>query len=76
MKKLKFYRLFCEKTQRELAKEVGCTQPLISMFENEKLYPGPILKDALSKALNLPKDEIFAVENNTLKLKDLSNEFK
>ena len=38
MKKLKFYRLFCEKTQRELAKEVGCTQPLISMFENEKLY--------------------------------------
>lgn len=39
LRKLKFFRLIDEKTQRQLAKEAGCSQSLISLFEKGKVIP-------------------------------------
>jgi transcriptional regulator with XRE-family HTH domain len=64
MRKIKFYRLNSEKTQREIAKEIGCTQALISMFETGKVIPGKKFKEAIAEALNRPEDEIFPREDN------------
>ncbi len=68
MKKIRLHRLLSGKTQKTLAEEIGCTQPLISMLENEKLFPGLKLKDALSKALNLSKDELYVEANGQIKV--------
>jgi len=64
MRKIKFYRLNSEKTQREIAKEIGCTQALISMFETGKVIPGKKFKEAIAEALNRPEDEIFPRKDN------------
>lgn len=62
MKKIKLLRLMAEKTQKELAKETGCSQSLISLFEKGKVIPGKSLKEAIAKALNRPQKEIFGEE--------------
>ncbi len=48
-----------EKTQKQLAKETGCFQSLISLFETGKVIPGNSLKEAIAKALNRIKDDVF-----------------
>jgi len=48
-----------EKTQKQLSKETGCSQSLISLFETDKVIPGKSLKKAIAKALNRTEDEIF-----------------
>ncbi|MFC2167783.1 helix-turn-helix transcriptional regulator [Acidobacteriota bacterium] len=62
MKKIRFYRLLCEKTQAELANEIKCTQPLISMFESGRLIPGKDLRQAIANSLHKKEDEIFPLE--------------
>jgi len=62
MKRIKFYRLICEKTQEELSEEIGCTQALISMFERGIVIPGTKFKEAIAKALNRQQNEIFGEE--------------
>jgi len=59
MKKLRLFRLISGKTQRELGKEIGCTQPLISMFETGKVIPGKSFKEAIAKALSKQEKEVF-----------------
>ena len=53
-----------EKSQKQLAKETGCSQSLISLFETGKVFPGKSLKDAIAKALNKTEDEVFPGENS------------
>lgn len=59
MNKLRLFRLMAEKSQKQLAKETGCSQSLISLFETGKVIPGKSLKEAIAKALNRIEDEIF-----------------
>ena len=62
MQNLRLYRLLSEKSQRELADEVNCTQPLISMFESGKLIPGKDLRRAIACALHMKEDDVFPKE--------------
>lgn len=65
MRKLKLYRLMAEKSQKQLARETGCSQSLISLFEKGKVFPGKSLKKAISQVLGQPEDEVFPEENNS-----------
>lgn len=60
MRKLKLFRLMAEKTQKQLAKETGCSQSLISLFEAGKVLPGKSLRETIAQALNKTEDEIFS----------------
>lgn len=64
MNKLRLFRLMAEKTQKQLTKDTGCSQSLISLFETGKVIPGKSLKDAIAKALNRTEDEVFPGENS------------
>lgn len=59
MKGLKLCRLMAEKTQKQLGREIGASQALISLIECEKVLPGKSLRIAISQALNTPESEIF-----------------
>ena len=59
MNKLKLARLISGKTQKQLAKEIGLTQPLISMFETDKVIPGESLMKTIAMALSKSEDELF-----------------
>lgn len=62
MKRLKILRVIANKTQRELAKEVGCSQSLISLFESGKVIPGKHLRESIAEALDAPKDDLFPIQ--------------
>lgn len=64
MRNLKYFRLMAEKTQRQLGKETGCSQSLISLFEKGRVIPGKSLKEAIAKALCKSVEEVFPSENN------------
>lgn len=57
--KLKLLRVAIGKTQAELARELGITQPLISAFERGYLTPGKDLKEKIATAFEESKDLIF-----------------
>lgn len=63
MKKIRFYRLLAEKTQKQLGRETGCSQSLISLFERGKVLPGRSLKREIAKALNRSEEEVFPEED-------------
>ena len=58
--KLKLLRVATGKTQAELARELGVSQPLISAFERGYLVPGKDLKEKIAKVFEKPKDSIFS----------------
>ena len=66
MKKIKLYRLMAEKTQKQLAKETGCSQSLISLFETGKVIPGKSLREVIAKTLNRTEEEIFPGESGRI----------
>lgn len=57
--RLRLYRQISGLSQAELAKRVGVSQPLISDFERQVLFPGPELRTRLAAALGVPDDEFF-----------------
>lgn len=63
MKKIRFYRLLAEKTQKQLGRETSCSQSLISLFERGKVLPGRSLKREIAKALNRSEEEVFPEED-------------
>lgn len=59
MEGLKLCRLMAGKTQKQLGREIGASQALISLIECGKVLPGKSLKIAISQALNTSEREIF-----------------
>ncbi len=52
--KIRLLRVLARKSQAEIAREAGCTQPLISMIELEKVLPGKQLCERLAKSFDVP----------------------
>ena len=59
MRHIKYYRLMAEKSQRQIAGEVKCSQSLISMIEKGTVLPGKSLRVAISSALNQKEEHVF-----------------
>lgn len=59
MNNLKKIRKLKDLSQFDLAKLSNITPSDISRIENNKLYAHPGWRKRLSKALNVPEDEIF-----------------
>jgi DNA-binding XRE family transcriptional regulator len=60
--RLKIFRTVAGKTQSQVAKDIGVTQPLICMFEKGKVHPGEELKRRLAAALTCTEEELFPTE--------------
>ena len=65
MNGLKLCRLMAEKTQKQLGREIGASQALISLIECGRVLPGKSLREAISTVLNKPENEIFPKENDS-----------
>ena len=63
---LKVQRAKNDLTQEELAQMVGVTRKTINTVEKGKFIPSAYLALKLSKALGVPVEEIFQIDNDSL----------
>jgi transcriptional regulator with XRE-family HTH domain len=57
--RLRALRQLAGLSQTQLAQRIKVSQPLISEFERQVLYPGPELRARLAAALGVSADELF-----------------
>ncbi len=74
MRKLKYYRLVSEMSQKKLGQEAGCSQALISMLERGQIFPGSDLRNAITRVLKVPSDILFSEEDMSNNKTDGSDE--
>ena len=55
--KLKILRVMCGKSQADLARETGLTQPYISMIETNKAIPTIELREKIAAAVGVEDSE-------------------
>ena len=65
-KKIKYYRLKKGLTIEQLAKEVGCTEADILLYEKEKREPSKERCKNIAAVLGVPWVELISRSNNNL----------
>ena len=65
-KKIKYYRLKKGLTSEQLAKDAGCTEADISLYENDEREPSKEICKIIAAALGVPWVELISRSNNKL----------
>ena len=75
-KKIKYYRLKKGLTTKQLAKEVGCTEAAISLYENEEREPSNETCKNIAAALGVPWVELISRNNKKLVFDHINISFR
>ena len=75
-KKIKYYRLKKGLTTEQLAKDAGCTEADISLYENEAREPSNETCKIIAAALGVPWVELISRSNNKLVFDHINISFR
>ncbi len=60
---LKFEILNQGKTQKEIARQAGIREPILSQIARGQLIPNKIQRAKIAKAIEVPENELFRIED-------------